>query len=356
MSPTRSISEVLIRGANWIGDAVMTIPALREVRRMFPHARLTLWTKPSLQDLFADTDFIDDVLTVSAPAWRPTITALRSRPYEIALLFQNAFRAALAVFLARIPLRCGYRTQGRGWLLTHAIPVDPELRRQHQVFYYLHLVAAVEQALTGRTQVTLAAPNLTLPLSPQRKVQGRAWLARHGVALEKRLVVINPGATNSRAKRWLPERFAAVADRLLERGDTAVVVVGAPEELSWAQHIAAQMRYRPWVLTGQTTLRRLIDILSCAQLLISNDTGPAHLAAALGVPTLVIFGPTEHFATRPFSERALVIRHPVPCSPCMRRDCPIDHRCMTGVTVEDVLRPAERILDMAAQSPMSVAS
>ncbi|MBI3950021.1 MAG: lipopolysaccharide heptosyltransferase II, partial [Acidobacteria bacterium] len=307
----------------------MTIPALREIRRLFKQARITLWTKPDLRDLFTEVDFIDDVLLAPRASWRQTVAAIRSRSFDVAILFQNAFRPALEIYAARVPIRCGYRTDGRGFLLTHAIRLDPELKHQHQVFSYLNLVSAFGQALTGQTWVDLNSPNQILPLSDERRKEGLAFLAEQGVDLNKRLVVVNPGATNSRAKQWLPERFAAVADQLLARGDTNVVFIGANEEVPLAQQIAAPMRRQPILLTGQTTLRELVSILSCAQLLISNDTGPAHIGAAVGVPTLTIFGPTEHFATRPFSERATVIRQPVWCSPCMLRDCPIDHRCMT---------------------------
>lgn len=355
MSVTRPVRKVLVRGANWVGDAVMTIPALRELRRIFVDAHITLWTKPSLPDLFAEVDFVHDFLVAPEPSLRQTAALIKSKSYDVAILFQNAFRAALVVFVARVPLRCGYRTEGRGFLLTHAVPVDPGLKLQHQVFYYLNLVAELERALTGQTQVNFDAPHLALPVSLQRQRRGRAFLAEQGVDVDKALVVVNPGATNSRAKRWLPERFAAVSDRLLERGDANVVLIGAPEEIAWAQHITARMRRRPLVLTGRTNLRQLVDVLSCAQLLISNDTGPAHIGAALGVPTLALFGPTAPVATRPLSDNAMVIRHPVSCSPCMLRDCPIDHRCMTGISVDDVLSHAERILDVAAPSPVSVA-
>jgi heptosyltransferase-2 len=328
----------------------MTIPALREVRRIFGPAQITLWTKPALGDLFREVDFVDDVLLPSSPSFAHTIKAIRSRRFDVAILFPNAFKPALVVFVAQVPLRCGYRTQGRGLLLTHAAPVDPKLKREHQVFYYLKLVSVLEEALTGRSHVNFDTPSVMLPVSPQRREQGLAFLAERGVSFEKALVIINPGATNSRAKQWLPERFAAVADQLLERGDADVVFIGAKEEIGLAQHIAALMRRRPILLTGQTSLSQLVNVLSCAQLLISNDTGPAHIGAALGVPTLAIFGPSEHFATRPFSERAVVIRRPVSCSPCMLRDCPIDHRCMTRITAEDVLSAAARFL--AAATPV----
>jgi heptosyltransferase-2 len=238
-------------------------------------------------------------------------------------------------------------------LLTNPVPVNTELKREHQVFYYLNLVSALERATTGRSKVDFTHPDISLTVSRQRKAQALAMLSEHGVNVQKRIAVINPGATNSRAKRWLPERFAVVADQLLDRGDTEVVFIGTKTERDVAEQIVSAMRRQPIVLTGQTDLAELVALLSCAHLLISNDTGPAHIGAAVGVPTLTIFGPTEHFATRPFSPSAVVIRKPVECSPCMLRDCPIDHRCMTRITVEDVLVHANKVLETASAAPVS---
>ncbi|MCS6805265.1 MAG: lipopolysaccharide heptosyltransferase II [Acidobacteriota bacterium] len=339
--------NILIRGANWLGDAVMTIPALREVRRIFAQARITMWTKQSLHDLFTGTDLVDDVLPAQGDSIGLQARSIRAGAFDLAILFQNSFRAALVTWLGRVPLRCGYQTYGRGFLLTHPIPVDPALRLRHQVIYYLNLVAQLERAMVGYTDVDCANPNVHLPVRPELRREGLRLLAEHGIDRSYKLVLINPGATNSRAKQWHAERFAAVADQLLSRGDSHVAIIGAPEEARLAQMIAQQMLRHPTILTGRTTLRQLLAVMSYADLLISNDTGPAHLAAAIGVPTLVIFGPTEYWATRPLAECATVVRQPVGCAPCMLRECPIDHRCMTRITINDVLTPATAILDAA---------
>jgi heptosyltransferase-2 len=342
-----------------VGDAIMTIPALRELRRIFADARLTLMVRPQLVSLFAEAEFVDDVLrdeSTKLSGLTRAVKEIKSRSFDLAILFPNSFPPALMLFAARVPGRWGYRTQGRGLLLTHPVAPNQELKREHQVFYYLNLVSALEQAMTGQNRVNFAHPNLSLAVSHQRREQARAFLSTHGVSVEKRLAVINPGATNSRAKRWLPERFAAVADHLLARGDTEVVFIGTKDERDIAEQVAGAMRRKPVVLTGQTDLAELVAILSCAHLLISNDTGPAHIGAAVGVPTLTIFGPTEHFATRPFSPSAVVIRKPVECSPCMLRDCPIDHRCMTGITVDDVLAQANEALQTPAPVSLSTHS
>ena len=174
-------------------------------------------------------------------------------------------------------------------------------------------------------------------------------LAASGVDTSKRVVALNPGATNSRAKRWLPERFAATADLLIERDGFAAFIVGTAGDREAASVVTSHMRASVADLTGRTTLAELKAVLACAQLVISNDTGAAHVAAALGVPTVTVFGPTEDFATRPLAQLARVVRHPVECSPCMLRDCPIDHRCMTGVEVTDVAQAAQDLLTRAAR-------
>lgn len=348
MNRGEAIERILIRGVNWVGDSVMTIPALRQLRRIFPRAHLTLLIRPSLVGLFREADFVDEVLPLELRSvreyWRAA-AALRARRYEMAVLLPNAFGAALLTYAARIPIRVGYPTDGRGWLLTHRIPLAPGWRRQHQVYFYLHLVTELERRFLGTEDSAFADLSPRLTVSEERKREALAFLAERGVDVSRKIVVVNPGAVNSRAKQWLPERFAAVGDALLERGDTSVVLIGTPAERATSEAVRRHMRRAPVIVTGETDVALMVAIVSCAHLVISNDTGAAHVAPAVGTPVIVLFGPTEDFATRPFSDRALVIRKPVACAPCMRRECPIDHRCMTEITVEDVVRPALRLLE-----------
>jgi heptosyltransferase-2 len=328
----------------------MAVPALREVRRLLSAAQISLLMKPQVAGLFRGADFVDEIIQGDLRSTRDylaTAAQLRSRRYDLALLLPNSFSSALLVFAARIPIRVGYATDGRSVLLTHAIPPNAELKREHQVYYYLSLVSEVEKLFNRTTTGSLTDPTPRLVVSPLRQADALEFLRASGVDVSKKLVVLNPGAVNSRAKQWLPERFAAVGDGLLERGDTSVVIIGTQAELVTAEEVRRRMRASAVVLAGRTSLDQLVALLSCAHLLISNDTGAAHIGPAVGVPTIVIFGPTEDFATRPFSEKAMVIKKPVECAPCMLRECPIDHRCMTGVRVEDVLHPAFRILDEA---------
>jgi heptosyltransferase-2 len=345
------IERVVVRGVNWVGDAVMSVPALRELRRLFPRARLTLATRPWAEGIFADADFIDDLLINDTSSGKTSAVfrearAWRAQRFDLAVLFPNSFAPALVAALARVPLRVGYATQGRAPLLTHRVGVPEWRGGRHEVFYYLNLVAELERKLYGTATVAAREPDATLCMTDARLREARLLLGENGARPGRPLVALCPGSTNSRAKRWPAERFAAVADKLMESTGAEVVLVGAAEELEISEEVARHMRARPVVLTGKTDLAQTAALLKASDLLVTNDTGPAHIAAAVGCPVVVIFGPTNPFTTRPFSESAEVVRRPPDCAPCMLRDCPIDHRCMTAITPEDVFEQAARALEL----------
>ncbi|MDQ1560459.1 MAG: heptosyltransferase [Pyrinomonadaceae bacterium] len=343
------IKRVVVRGANWVGDAVMTVAALRELRRVLPAAHITLATRPWAKGIFAGTDIVDELLLIDDTrrglrASLRQIAEWRARRFDLALLLPNAFEPAFIAAAARVPTRVGYATDGRAFLLTHPLGVPPWRGEQHEVFYYLNLVFELERALTGAAQFEDREPQYQLHVSAERQAAARNLLSRHGALNDRPLVVLCPGSTNSRAKRWPPERFAALADHLMGKAKVNVALIGAREELDVTQEVLAKMRRRPVVLTGETDLAGTVAVLSVADLLVTNDTGPAHISAALERPTLVIFGPTNPVTTRPFSPTADIIRHPPDCAPCMLRDCPIDHRCMTHITPEEVFLRAVELL------------
>ncbi|HEX8354098.1 MAG TPA: lipopolysaccharide heptosyltransferase II, partial [Pyrinomonadaceae bacterium] len=266
----------------------------------------------------------------------------------------NAFAPALVAALARVPARAGYATQGRSALLTHSLPVPDWRGSRHEVFYYLNLVAGLERLLYGTSAVEARGPDTRLPAPEARTREALDILRERGARAGRPLVAMCPGSTNSRAKRWPAERFAAVADMLAERSGAEVILVGAREESDVSDEVARRMRSRPVVLTGVTDLSQTAAVLRAADLLVTNDTGPAHIAAAVGCPVVVIFGPTNPLTTRPFSELAEVVRRPPDCAPCMLRDCPIDHRCMTAVTAEEVFGRAAHALEVGAEDARKV--
>ena len=353
LQPER-IRRVVVRGANWVGDAVMTVPALRELRRVLPAARVTLATRAWAEGIFAGADFIDDLLVGEregrgALAFLREAREWRARRFDLAVLLPNAFNPALVAFAARVPFRAGYATDGRRPLLTHPVQVPAWRGARHEVHYYLNLVAELERMLHGASQIASGqvesrAPHLELGVSDERKRAARLLLQTRGVRFERPLVALCPGSTNSRAKRWPAERFAAVADLLIEENGAGVLLVGAREEREVSDEVASKMRNGPVVLTGETRLEESAAVLSLCDLLVTNDTGPAHVAAAVGCPVVVIFGPTDPLTTRPFADNAEVVRRPPDCAPCMLRDCPIDHRCMTAITPEEVFARAAQVL------------
>jgi len=344
------IKRVVVRGTNWVGDSVMTVPALRALRRLLPDAQITLAIRPSAKGVFSEVDFVDEVLVYdrrNAFSIVSQIREWRRRHFDLAVLFQNAFEAALIPFLAGVPVRLGYATESRQPLLTHPIPLPDWRSSKHEVFYYLYLITALEQLLSGTSTICEVDPDISLPISESRQAEATELLRSFGVNAEQSVVAICPGSINSRAKRWPAESYAALADRLLEE-QRQVLLIGSRDEIDVTNEVTSRMRNQPIVLTGKTTLDQITAVLSKVDLVVTNDTGPAHIAAALGCPTIVIFGPTNPLTTRPFSFKAEILRHPPDCAPCMLRDCPIDHRCMTAITVDEVFEHSHVLLKRAS--------
>ncbi|MDQ4120984.1 MAG: lipopolysaccharide heptosyltransferase II [Acidobacteriota bacterium] len=335
------IKRVVLRGTNWVGDAAMSVPALRELRRVLPDAHITLCTRKNLAELFEDADFLDEVLIYerSKNAFqtvRYNVRVWRERQFDLAVLFPNSFESALAAKFGKTKNRIGYKTDNRGFLLTHALNVPEWKSDRHEVFYYLNIVAELEKLLHGKTEVFEHELDISLSVSEERKSKARRFLMENGVDFNRKIIALCPGSTNSRAKRWGVEKYAALAD--LFGASANVLLVGAPEELDVSAEVVKNAKSKPILLTGKTTLSELTAILSLADLLVTNDTGPAHIAPAVGTKTIVLFGPTIPATTRPFSDLAEIVRKPPPCAPCMLRDCPIDHRCMTAITPEEVFQ------------------
>ena len=340
----------MVRGTNWVGDSVMTVPALRALRRLLPDARITLAIRPTAKGIFSEVDFIDEVLVYDRRNAFSVVSQIREwrrRQFDLAVLFQIAFEAALIPFLAGVPVRLGYATEARQAMLTHPVPLPDWRSSKHEVFYYLYLITALEQALSGSSTVCESDPDISLPISETRKVQAATLLRSYGVNEQQGIVAICPGSINSRAKRWPAESYAALADRLLE-DRRQVLLIGSRDEIDVTNEVTSRMQHQPIVLTGKTSLDEITAVLGMVDLVVTNDTGPAHIAAALGCPTIVIFGPTNPLTTRPFSFKAEIIRHPPDCAPCMLRDCPIDHRCMRGISVASVLEATRRAMRESA--------
>ena len=340
------LKRVVVRVPNWVGDAVMSVPALRELRRVLPDARITLVARPGTADVFIDADFVDEVLIYNR---RGIVSVLeevrhwRRQRFDLAVLLQNAFEAALIASLARVPMRVGYNTERRGFLLTNPLPLPEWKDERHECFYYLNIVSELEGFLYRMASDDNVAPRFDLNVSLDRRQKARELLREHGLRIGAPLVLLCPGSINSRAKRWPAERYAALGDRLTASGAN-VVLIGSPGELEVSQEVCKHAQRQPIVLTGKTTVAQATALIGIADMLITNDTGPAHIGAALHTPTLVIFGPTNPLTTYPMSSNAEIFRRPPDCAPCMLRDCPIDHRCMTAITPDEVFERASALM------------
>lgn len=329
----------------------MSIPALRELRRIFSDAQITLHTRAWADGLFRDASFIDDLVTYDKHKWVikdvvDNSDFLKADGFDLAILFPNSFESALTTFLTRVPRRIGYNKDFRGLLLTDPVAVPEWKNRRHEVFYYLNLVGEAEKRLLGRETVMSAVPDISLEVSDERQAAAKERLAAIGVDPSKQTVALGVGSTNSRAKRWPAENFARLADLLLSEAAVNVVLVGSKQERDVADRVFDLCRHKPINLAGETDLAEAVAVLAAVDLLISNDMGLAHVAPAVGTDTIVIFGPTNPETTRPFSPHSMILRRDeVDCSPCMLRDCPIDHRCMTRISPNDVFETAMNTLN-----------
>ncbi len=319
----------------------MTLPALEAVRRRFSSAEITVLAKGWVTGLFRGHAAVDRVLEYRPEGehrgvvglWR-LAQAVRALDADLALILPNSFEAALVPWLARIPRRVGCASDGRSPLLTHRLARKVAGPR-HQVHHYLRIVRAVGAEGDG-------TPHLAV--SPAAREAAEGLLRAVGIGEGEPILCLNPGAIYGSAKQWGPERFAAASDLLAAAWGARTVLVGSSREGAVLGAVAQMMRTPAVVLGGKTDLATLSALLLRSRLLLTNDTGAMHVAAAAGASVLAVFGPTDADATGPLGAQVRIVRRPVPCSPCLLRECPIDHRCMTGVTVEEVVEAAHALV------------
>lgn len=340
--------RILVRATNWVGDAVMCLPALQALRANFPESHIAVMARPWVADIYRGQPFCDEVIEYDAPrGWKgvgrklAAAKALRRSRFDCAILLQNAFEAALLAWWARIPARIGYDRDGRGALLTIRIPVPrPGEIPVHQRFYYLELLkrAGLIESYSLESPVAFSSPDAATRRGVERF---------HEYGVEGRVIGVSPGAAFGGAKRWLPERFAHTAVQVAKAEDATVAIFGTASEATLGEQVAAMVArdgIRVINLAGKTRLRDFIDMAAACELFLTNDSGTMHIASAIGVPTVAVFGPTDENATGPAGNRYRILRHPVECAPCHLRECPIDHRCMTRLTAEEAVQAAEQLL------------
>ena len=322
--------KILIRATNWVGDAIMALPALRAVRSRFPEAEISILARPYVAAIYKEQQVCDNMMLVEDA--RDILSELRAQKFDTALLLQNAFQAAWFVWRAGIPERIGYARDGRSLLLTKALPAPkPGEIPMHEQYYYLELLrrAGWLDSLPNESFIKLHVPE-------ENHRRAAEFLLSQGVKSDGLRIAIGAGASYGSAKCWPPDRFAELANRLQAKAQADVILFGTPAEASVASAIAAGMSHPPTDLTGKTSIHDLPALLSQCHLFIGNDSGAMHVAAAVGLPVVAVFGPTDPFGTAPVTPRCTVVQEKPYCSPCFLRRCPTDHRCMTRVTPEAV--------------------
>jgi heptosyltransferase-2 len=333
--------KILVRATNWVGDAVMSLPALRALHEKFPAAEICILAKPWVADLYGREPFCHRVIPYTpknlAEKWQAG-RELRAENFDCAILLQNAFEAAAVAFAAGIPERIGYARDGRSLLLTRAIAVPKrgEIPR-HERFYYLELLRR-------------AGILEKLPESEMIRLEGAATARLAGIerfqalGLGEIMVGVSPGAAYGTAKQWLPDRFASAASRVANDLGARIAIFGSQSERELCESVAKACTAPARNFAGQTSLAEFIDMAAGCRVYLTNDSGAMHIASALGVPTVTVFGATDDVGTGPTGPLARIVREPVECSPCLKRECPIDHRCMTRVEADRVAQVALDLL------------
>jgi heptosyltransferase-2 len=330
--------KILIRATNWVGDAIMALPAVRAIRNR-QDFNISILARSYVADIYRDQNVANELITYDHRGKHAGISGrellaseLRSRRFDVAILLQNAFDAAWLAWRARIPQRIAYARDARSLLLTKAVPVPkPGEIPAHEKFYYLELLRR-----SGWIDSIEDESFIKLHVSESSRARAAGQLAAAGVRSNAVRVAIGAGASYGSAKCWPPSRFAELANLLQARWDADVILFGAAGETDVSSAIASKMKRAPIDLTGKTTVADLPALLSQSHVFVGNDSGAMHVAAAVGLPTVAVFGPTDPFGTAPVTLRHTIVREQPYCSPCFLRRCPIDHRCMTGVTTSEV--------------------
>lgn len=326
--------NIIIRMPNWIGDFVMATPILSDVRRAFPNASITAMCRTGVCQLLERDLDINEIFCFSKASrfsrrdsQRNLIEKIRQGKYDLGILLTNSFSSSWCFYRGHVSYRIGYRSNFRSFLLTHPIHPPSQLKKQHLVKTYKMLLSVLG------IPISKTAPRLYL--ADQEIKTARELLKQQGIQEDDILIGINPAATYGPAKCWLPERFTEVAHKLLQNEKIHLIFFGDQESIPLIKSICRTLLARVINLAGLTSLRELASLISLCRVFLSNDSGPMHIADALNVPVVALFGSTNEIVTGPFSQGRAIHKH-VTCSPCYKRICPFDFRCMKAIKVEEV--------------------
>ncbi len=331
---------IVVRTPNWLGDALMAFPAIEALRRHNPSAEIRIAAPPWIRDVYTGPETKARLFPERADGpGKNTLrsaAAFRAARFDVGLLLTNSFGSALTLARAGIPERWGYSRDGRGLLLTRRVPYRRKDEPVHMVRYYLDLMEGLG--------IAAIPPEIRLTVTPEEAARGRSLLASAGLDPGRALVVLHPGAAYGPAKRWPAERFAALAGILQDRRGVEIAVTGTGQDRNLAETILAGLKRPAADLTGKTTLRELLAVAAASAVFVTNDSGPMHLANALRIPVVALFGPTDPAVTAPFHEPRTILKTTAVCWPCLYRHCPYDHRCMTGISAEETAAAVEKYL------------
>ena len=335
--------RILIRAANWVGDAIMTTPVIRGVRKNFPGSSITVLAKPWVIPVYVNNPHVDKVMVYETDGRHKmgmgTLCLAKDilrKKFDIAFLMQNAFEAALLAFLAQIPLRVGYNTDCRTLMLNPGIRLDPAYKKKHLIDYYLGILTGVGLETDGRY--------MELNISQSDRAFADQLVLQNYAGITGPVIGINPGATGGTAKRWFPDRYAALCKRLSRHYATRIMIFGGPADYPLGEKIAAISGNCCINMAGKTTLAQAFALIRCCDLFVTNDSGLMHAAAALNISQVAVIGSTDPVATAPDSSCSAMVRMPVSCSPCLKDECPIDHPCMRRITVDMVFETCQYIM------------
>jgi heptosyltransferase II len=334
--------NIIVRMPNWIGDLVMATPILSDLRKAYPHAHITAMCRSPICELLQEDPEIDELFCFSKANGfgrrgerRNIIEKLRKGNYDLGILLTHSLSSAWWFWLGRVENRLGYDCNGRKLLLTHSLPFPQHIQDQHLVETYKILLTPLGIPISD------TPPRLYLT---QKEIEGaRTLLSQQGVPKGALVVGINPGATYGSAKCWLPERFREVTEKLLQDSDVYVVYFGDQTTASLVKEICVGLSSRVINLAGATSLRELACIISNCDVILTNDSGPMHIADAVGTPIVALFGSTSEVVTGPYRSGTIIHKH-VECSPCYQRTCPIDFRCMKRIEADEVYVALNKIL------------
>lgn len=345
--PSLNPENIIVRMPNWLGDLVMATPVLEDLRQRWPKAKITAMCQGNIGTVLAEDPYINEVFHFKRPSgWirhspKEIIEPLRQGRYDLGILLTNSFSSANWFWRGHVQNSIGYATHWRSWFLNYPIPFPSTRDHQHLVTTYKMLLQPLG--------IPLSHTPPRLYLTTQEKKTAQEWLASYGVKKEHIIVGINPGAAYGSAKCWLPDRFKTIVQKLMEHPRIVVLFFGDKAGAPLVNQICANMPERVINLAGKTSLRELMSLIQACHIFLTNDSGPMHIASAFEIPLIALFGSTSDVTTGPYREAKVIHKH-VECSPCYRRTCPIDFRCMTRIEVEEVYQELIQLLQKQDQN------